>query len=284
MPAQTRIIHFYVCLGAAGGKECEVIMYKFGFIGMGNMASAIAQGFVESGFIPGKEICAYDLNKAQLEKMSSFGIVALNGAHEVVKESDFVFLCVKPQVIESVVADIKDDLKGKAVVSIVLGYDYDKYNTLLDASTRHLTVMPNTPMAVREGMCLLEQTHSLNDKEFNTIKDAFSSVGEIEVVPNHLMGVGGALSGCAPAYIYMVIEALADGAVMQGMPRKMAYKLASQTVLGSGKMQLKTDLHPGILKDNVTSPGGSTIRGVKALEDAGMRSAFINAIEKSMNR
>ena len=116
------------------------------------------------------------------------------------------------------------------------------------------------------------------------IKEAFSSVGEIEVVPNHLMGVGGALSGCAPAYIYMVIEALADGAVMQGMPRKMAYKLASQTVLGSGKMQLQTDLHPGVLKDNVTSPGGSTIRGVKALEDAGMRSAFINAIEKSMNR
>ena len=143
---------------------------------------------------------------------------------------------------------------------------------------------PNTPMAVREGMCLLEQTHSLTDEEFSAIKDAFSSVGEIEVVPNHLMGVGGALSGCAPAYIYMVIEALADGAVMQGMPRKMAYKLASQTVLGSGKMQLKTDLHPGILKDNVTSPGGSTIRGVKALEDAGMRSAFINAIEKSMNK
>ena len=259
-------------------------MYKFGFVGMGNMASAIAQGFVESGFIPGKEICAYDLNKAQLDKMSSFGIVALNDAHEVVKESDFVFLCVKPQVIESVVADIKEDLKGKAVVSIVLGYDFDKYNTLLDASTRHLTVMPNTPMAVREGMCLLEQTHSLTDEELSTIKDAFSSVGEIEVVPNHLMAVGGALSGCAPAYIYMVIEALADGAVMQGMPRKMAYKLASQTVLGSGKMQLKTDLHPGILKDNVTSPGGSTIRGVKALENAGMRSAFINAIEKSMNK
>ncbi len=259
-------------------------MCKFGFVGMGNMAGAIAQGFVESGFIPGKEICAYDLNKAQLEKMSSFGIMALNDAHEVVKESEFIFLCVKPQVIESVVADIKEDLKGKAVVSIVLGYDFDKYNTLLDTSTRHLTVMPNTPMAVREGMCLLEQTHSLTDKEFGTIKDAFSSVGEIEVVPNHLMGVGGALSGCAPAYIYMVIEALADGAVMQGMPRKMAYKLASQTVLGSGKMQLQTDLHPGILKDNVTSPGGSTIRGVKALEDAGMRSAFINAIEKSMNR
>lgn len=260
------------------------IMYKFGFIGMGNMASAIAQGFVESGFIPGEQVCAYDLNKAQLDKMNTFGITGKDNAHEVISESEFVFLCVKPQVIESVVSEVREDLKNKAVVSIVLGYDFDKYNTLLDESTRHLTVMPNTPMAVREGMCLLEQEHSLTEEEFSYIKDAFSSVGEIEVVPNHLMGVGGALSGCAPAYIYMVIEALADGAVMQGMPRKMAYKLASQTVLGSGKMQLQTDLHPGILKDSVTSPGGSTIRGVKALEDAGMRSAFINAIEKSMNR
>ena len=259
-------------------------MHKFGFIGMGNMASAIAQGFVESGFIPGEQVCAYDLNKAQLDKMRTFGIKAKNNAHEVVSESEIIFLCVKPQVIESVVSEVREDLKNKAVVSIVLGYDFDKYNTLLDVSTRHLTVMPNTPMAVREGMCLLEQEHSLTEEEFNYIKEAFSSVGEIEVVPNHLMGVGGALSGCAPAYIYMVIEALADGAVMQGMPRKMAYKLASQTVLGSGKMQLQTDLHPGILKDNVTSPGGSTIRGVKALEDADMRSAFINAIEKSMNR
>lgn len=259
-------------------------MYKFGFIGMGNMASAITTGFIESQYIGGNKICAYDLNQSQLDKMASLGVTAKTNAHEVVKESDIVFLCVKPQVIESVVADIKEDLKDKAVVSIVLGYSYDKYNELLDASTRHLTVMPNTPMAVREGMCLLEQDHSLTEEEFKTIKEAFSSVGQIEIVPNHLMGVGGALSGCAPAYIYMVIEALADGAVMQGMPRKMAYKLASQTVLGSGKMQLETDLHPGILKDNVTSPGGSTIKGVKALEESGLRGAFIKAIEASMSK
>ncbi|HAN58867.1 MAG TPA: pyrroline-5-carboxylate reductase, partial [Erysipelotrichaceae bacterium] len=105
-----------------------------------------------------------------------------------------------------------------------------------------------------------------------------------EVLPSHLMGVGGALSGCAPAYIYMVIEALADGAVAQGLPRASAYKLASQTVLGSGKMQLASGLHPGILKDNVTSPAGSTIKGVKALEDGGLRAAFISAIEKSMGK
>lgn len=259
-------------------------MYKFGFIGMGNMASAIASGFVESKYIEGNQICAYDLDAAQLEKMSHLDIESKKDAHSVVKESDIIFLCVKPQVIESVVADIKDDLKNKAVVSIVLGYSFEKYNQLLDKSTRHLTVMPNTPMAVREGMCLLEQEHSLTDDEFECIKDAFDHVGEIEVIPNHLMGVGGALSGCAPAYIYMVIEALADGAVMQGMPRKMAYKLASQTVLGSGKMQLETDLHPGILKDNVTSPGGSTIKGVKALEELGMRAAFIKAIEASMKK
>lgn len=259
-------------------------MFKFGFIGMGNMASAIAKGFVESGFIEGSHICAYDPNQKQLNKMETFGIKGLQDSHEVVKESDFIFLCVKPQIIESVISDLKEDLKNKAVVSIVLGYSFEKYNSLLDSSTRHLTIMPNTPMAVRAGMCLLEQEHSLKEEEMSFIKEAFSSVGEVEVVPNHLMGVGGALSGCAPAYVYMVIEALADGAVLKGMPRKMAYKLASQTVLGSGKMQLETDLHPGILKDNVTSPGGSTIKGVKALEDAGLRAAFIEAIDASMKK
>ena len=106
-------------------------------------------------------------------------------------------------------------------------------------------------------------------------------IGSTEVLPSHLMNVGGALSGCGPAYLYLVIEGLADGAVKNGLPRAAAYKLASQTVLGAGKMQLETGLHPGILKDNVTSPGGSTIRGVKALEDAKVRSAFIEAVDKA---
>ena len=259
-------------------------MYKIGFIGMGNMASAIAKGFVASSFLPGASICCYDVVQNQMEKMTGFGLTSMDNANEVVKQSELIFIRVKPQVVETVVAGIKADLKNKPVVSIVLGYDFDKYEKMLDTSTRHLTIMPNTPVEVREGMCLLEDKHSLLDSELSFVKEALSSVGEVEVLPSHLMGVGGALSGCAPAYIYMVIEALADGAVANGLPRASAYKLASQTVLGSGKMQKTTRLHPGILKDNVTSPAGSTIKGVKALEDGAMRSLFMEAIDKSMGK
>lgn len=257
-------------------------MYKLGFIGLGNMASAIQEGMIGSGYIKPEEICGFDLSDAASTNAKKRGIVTLEDGHAVVRNSEIVFMAVKPQVVESVVAPLKEDLKDKALVSMVLGYDFEKYATMLDDSTRHLTFMPNTPIAVGEGMILFEDHHTLDDDEYNYIKKAFESCGSVEVLPSHLMGVGGALSGCAPAYIYMVIEALADGAVAQGLPRASAYKLASQTVLGSGKMQLVSGLHPGILKDNVTSPAGSTIKGVKALEDGGLRAAFINAIEKSM--
>lgn len=259
-------------------------MYKLGFIGMGNMASAIQEGFINAGYLKAKDICGYDLSESATKAAEKRGVQPLADGHEVVKNSEIIFMAVKPQVVESVVAPLKEDLKEKALVSMVLGYDFNKYNQLLDPSTRHLTFMPNTPIAVGEGMTLLEDQHSLNDVEYDYIEKAFESCGSVEVLPSHLMDVGGALSGCAPAYVYMVIEALADGAVAQGLPRDSAYKLASQTVLGSGKMQLETGLHPGILKDRVTSPAGSTIKGVKALEDGGVRAAFINAIEKSMGK
>lgn len=256
-------------------------MKKLGFIGMGNMGSAILNGILQAHFLDKNCICAYDVNKQQLIKVQKLGIEVLNSELEVVENSEIVFVAVKPQVVEKVLNPLKDALKNKALISIVLGYDFEKYNTILEQSTRHIFVMPNTPVQVLEGMCLLEEQHSLYDNEFKFVKDLFSSIGNIEVLPSHLMSVGGALCGCAPAYIYMVIEALADGAVKEGMPRQMAYKLASQMILGSGKMQLETQLHPGILKDNVCSPGGSTICGVKTLEDGKMRSVFMEAISSA---
>ena len=257
-------------------------MYKFGFIGMGNMASAIQEGFIKKGAVQPEDICGCELSDAAKQKAVDRGVTVFDDAKEVISQSEMIFIAVKPQVVESVIAPIKEDLKNKAVVSMVLGYDFDKYETMLDSSTRHLTFMPNTPIQVGEGMVLIEEKHSLTDEEFNFIKDCFSKAGTVQILPSHLMNVGGALSGCGPAFIYMVIEALADGAVAKGLPRQAAYTLASQTVLGSGKMQLETGIHPGELKDRVTSPGGSTIRGVRALEDGAIRSAFMAAIEKSM--
>ncbi|MCD7893221.1 MAG: pyrroline-5-carboxylate reductase [Erysipelotrichaceae bacterium] len=256
-------------------------MYKLGFIGMGNMAGAIACGIAQSGFLKGEEMIAYDIVSSQLDKLDQYQIHKASSEKEIVEKSEIVFIGVKPQVVEGVIKPLKDSLKNKAVISIVLGYDYQRYNDLLDETTRHIFVMPNTPALVLNGMSLIEGQYSLTEEEFQFTYELFASIGSVEVVPSHLMNGAGTLSGCGPAFVYMVIESLADGAVKEGVPREMAYKLASQTVAGAGKMQLDTGLHPGVLKDQVCSPGGSTIRGVQALEDAGIRSAFIKAIEKS---
>lgn len=258
-------------------------MKKLGFIGMGNMAGAIACGLVKSGFLKGEDMIAYDIMDSQLDKVKELGFMIASDEKEVVKESEMVFIGVKPQVVESVLLPLKELLKGKALISIVLGYDFDKYNEILDSSTRHVFVMPNTPALVLKGMSLIEEKHSLLLQEEEFVKNMFSSIGEIEIVPSHLMSAAGTLSGCGPAYIYMVIEALADGAVKEGVPRQMAYKLASQTILGAGSMQLETSLHPGVLKDQVCSPGGSTIKGVDALEKGNIRAAFIDAITSSVH-
>lgn len=258
-------------------------MKKLGFIGMGNMAGAIAQGIVKSGYLSGEQMIAYDIMESQLGKVKNLGFQIAKSEKEVVELSEMVLIGVKPQVLEQVLNPLKGSLKDKALISIVLGYDFDRYNTLLDSSTRHIFIMPNTPAMVLKGMSLIEETHSLRKEEFDFVKGMFASIGEVEIVPSHLMGVAGTLSGCGPAFIYMVIEALADGAVKEGLPRAMAYKLASQTVLGAGSMQLQTQIHPGILKDNVCSPGGSTIKGVEALEKGNIRASFIDAITSSVH-
>ena len=258
-------------------------MKKLGFIGMGNMASAIARGINQSQYINGYDMMAYDINPDQLEKVKDIHVEAAKSALDVVKNSEYIIVAVKPQVLEGVVLPLKEALKNKVLISIALGYDFERYESLLDNSTRHVFVMPNTPVQVLEGMCLIEERNSLTEEELRFVKELFLSIGKVEVMPSHLMKVAGTLSGCTPAFMYMVIEALADGAVKEGLPRNIAYKLASQVMLGSGKMQRDTEIHPGILKDNVCSPGGSTIKGVEALEEGKMRSLFIKAISASTN-
>ncbi len=250
---------------------------------MGNMASAILAGVLKADFLNGDDVCVYDINSEQLKKVQHLGVECVNSELEVVEKSEMIFVAVKPQVVESVLLPLKESLKEKAIISIVLGYDFQKYTNLLDVSSRHIFVMPNTPVQVLEGMSLLEERHSLSESEFIFVKELFSSIGKVEIVPSHLMSVAGAVCGCSPAFVYMIIEGLADGAVKEGMPRAMAYKLASQMILGSGKMQLETGLHPGVLKDNVCSPAGSTIQGVKVLEEGKIRSLFIEAISAATN-
>ena len=246
---------------------------KIGFIGLGNMAGTICQGLIKSDFIDGSEVYGYDINSQQLMMFEQdFGIHVCSSEQDVVKNCDYLVMGVKPNVVESVISKIK----SQGVCSALL----EVYEELLPG-THHLTIMPNTPAKVLEGTTLFEKDNTLTAEELNYVQTMFESIGEVYLIENYQMVAGGALSGCGPAFVYMFIEALADGVVLNGLPRDLAYKLASQTVLGSAKMVKETQLHPGILKDQVCSPGGITIQGVKALEENNFRNAVMEAIDRS---
>ena len=260
-------------------------MKKLAFIGLGNMGRAIAGGLIAGGAMAAGDICGYAPNQAKLAAYcNETGIRPCASALEAVQSADTVLIAVKPYVIEGVLSQLRGALKGKALISVALGYDHARLRALLDESTRIQFVMPNTPAMVGAGVMLFEQTHSLNAQERAEIMEKFTVLGLVEELPSHLMGVGGAVSGCGPAFCAMVIEALADAGVKYGLPRPVAYRLASKTLSGTGEMQLKTGDHPGAIKDGVCSPGGTTIRGVEALERAGLRAALLDAVQAVMEK
>ena len=188
-------------------------------------------------------------------------------------------MACKPYQIESVVAELGDALSGKALVSIAAGWDFARYESVLPQSTRFQFVMPNTPAMVREGVLLFEEKTSLEKAERQELMDLFSTVGVVEVVPSRLMSAAGTVTGCGPAFVDLMIEAYADAAVKYGVPRDQAYALVAQMVKGSAALALETKEQPGVLKDAVCSPGGTTIKGVCALEEDGFRAACIHSID-----
>ena len=260
-------------------------MKKLAFIGLGNMGGAIASGLVAGGAVAAEDVCAYAPHWDKLRAAcESLGIRPCRSAAEAVKSADTVLLAVKPYVIEGVLAELGEALAGRAVISVALGYDCARLRPLLPETARVQFVMPNTPALVGAGVLLFEQENTLEAGERAEIMEKFAALGEVMELPSHLMGIGGAVSGCGPAFCAMVIEALADAGVKYGLPRATAYRLASQTLAGTGKMQLETNQHPGAIKDGVCSPGGTTIRGVEALERAGMRAALMDAVQAVMEK
>ena len=260
-------------------------MNKLAFIGLGNMGKAIAAGLVKGGAISAENTWGYDPYREGLNAFcKETGIQPCESAIEAISHADTVLIAVKPYVIEGVLAEIREALKGKALISVALGYDHARLSALLDASTRVQFVMPNTPAIVGAGVMIFEGTHSLNAPERAELMEKFKRLGIVEELPSHLMGVGGAVSGCGPAFCAMVIEALADAGVKYGLPRPTAYRLASQTLAGTGEMQLKTGMHPGVIKDAVCSPAGTTICGVEALERAGLRASMLDAVQAVMEK
>ncbi len=250
-----------------------------GFIGGGNMGSAIIGGLLKSGLSDKDHIIAADKTKEAADRLkSSFGIQTSTENIEISSLADILFLSVKPNMFATVIPQIRHHLKPDAVVvSIAAGQSIKKIEDLFEHPVKLIRAMPNTPALVGASMSALCKNDLVTDAELLEVKGLFDSFGESEIISESLMDAVVGVSGSSPAYVYMFIEAMADAAVADGMPRNQAYKFAAQSVLGSAKMILETGKHPGELKDMVCSPGGTTIEAVAVLEQMGLRTAVIEA-------
>ena len=254
---------------------------KLGIIGAGNMASAIIGGIIGNSIMSADEIiCSSPVEAERTRAIDSFGISATADNKQVVADSEILLLAVKPQVVPVVVEEIKDTVKeNQLIISIVAGKTIDWYRQAFGKEIKLIRTMPNTPALVGEGMTGVSPNANVKEDDLQKALDILSSFGKAEVVPEKLMDSVVAVSGSSPAYVFMMIEAMADGAVKLGMPRAQAYKFAAQAVLGSAKMVLETGKHPGELKDMVCSPAGTTIEAVQVLEESGFRASLIDAME-----
>lgn len=255
-------------------------MTKIGFIGCGNMASAMIGGMLKKGLYSKEEIIVSNLTEAGSRRSrEKLGVVTTLDNKEVVRSAKIVFLAVKPQFYEEVLEEVKAEMASEHIlVGIAPGKTLAWLEEKCGQPMKVVRMMPNTPAQVGEGMTGVCANEKVTEEELKLMCEITDSFGRTEVVPERMMEALSAVSGCSPAYVYMFIEAMADAAVAQGMPRKQAYALASQAVLGSAKMVLETGLHPGELKDMVCSPAGSTIQGVRTLEAKGFRSAVFEAL------
>lgn len=253
---------------------------NIGFIGFGNMAQALARGFVHTGTLQPGQIGASARDRAKLQRNTEpYGFRAFDTSAEVVAFADVVFIAVKPYQVGAVVEPVKKLLARKIVVSVAAGVTFDDYERMLLPGTAHLSTVPNTPVAVGEGIIACERRHSLSDAQWREVEALLSGLGMVLPVDTPLLGLVGTVCGCGPAFVAMFIEALADAAVKHGIARADAYRMVSQMIVGTGRLQLATGQHPGAMKDAVCSPGGTTIVGVAELERKGFRGAVIDAID-----
>lgn len=254
---------------------------KLGFLGLGNMALAMVQGLLRTKAVPPEEIGATALHKDKLKaKCDTLGIKAFGSAAELAAACDYFIVAVKPYQLAELLPPLLPQLQDKAVISVAAGMYFDEIEALLPG-TRHLSTGPNLAMAVGAGIMACENKHSLNEEDLQFIHDTFGQTALIEFVDTNQLGITGSLSGCSPAYAAMFAEALADAGVKHGLKRDAAKRLSAQMLLGTAKL-LQGTYEPAELKDAVCSPGGTTIKGVAALEKAGFRGAVIGALDAVM--
>lgn len=259
---------------------------NIGFYGTGNMGQAMIKGLLSAKIYEPENIWIYDTCQPVSEKLSlELKVKNAQNPRELAENSQVIIFAVKPYILPELLNELSCELTiNQLLISVAAGVTIKQMEDILSSSHKIIRVMPNTPVLVSEGMSAIAYNGNVSPIEQATVLKIFSSFGKAEIVTEKMLDAVVGVSGSSPAYVYMFIEALADGAVLEGMPRKQAYEFAAQTVLGSAKMVLETGKHPGELKDMVTSPGGTTINAVKILEDQGFRSAIINAVHSAAKR
>ncbi len=251
---------------------------KIGFIGCGNMATAMIGGILGKQLVAAEDLMASSKSEKTRNRIKNeLGIQAADNK-EVAAASDILILAVKPIYMEEVIREIRGAVRQKTiVVTLAPGKTIDWLEETFHTTVKLIRTMPNTPALVGEGMTAMCPNDEVTREELKKVITVFESFGKVQVVSEPMIDVVTGVSGSSPAYVFMFIEAMADAAVADGMPRAQAYEFAAQSVLGSAKMVLETGKHPGELKDMVCSPGGTTIEAVRVLEEKGLRSAVFEA-------
>ncbi len=274
-------------MSGKGGDSPEVTgTRRWGFIGSGKMATALVKGMIRAGIAPVEAICASDpLANARNLLAAETGIAVFDSNPPVVERSDVLILAVKPQSMRQVLDELRPLVTAEhLVVSIAAGITIASIVEGLGSKVRVIRVMSNTPALVGKGASAFALGPRAHSEDEAVVRTFLGSVGHAVCVAESLLDAVTGLSGSGPAFVYLMIEALSDGGVRVGLPRDVATLLAAQTVLGAATMVLETGLHPGLLKDQVASPGGTTIAGLHALERAGVRGALIDAVEAATRR
>ncbi len=257
-----------------------------GFIGAGNMAEALIAGLLHANRLPPARLLASDIDESRLTWLNqTYKIRTASDNTIVAQEADILVLAVEPQILDEVLAEIGGAVTvGTLIVSVAAGYPIARIARGLPGVERIVRSMPNTPSLIREGISAVAYEERLPTSDATAVRTLFESIGRVVRVEERWLDAVTGLSGSGPAYVYIMIEALADGGVKMGLPREMAQLLAAQTVSGAARLMLDSREHPGVLKDRVASPGGTSIAGLHELERGGLRAALISAVEAAARR
>lgn len=261
--------------------------YQLGFIGCGNMGRAMMSGALEKGWTKAERVVIHTHRKETMDTLAAqYGVAVADSNRALAENADIIVLAVKPNIYADVLADIREVLtEGQIVLAIAPAYSIASIAALVqNEGVRVARAMPNTPAQIGEGMAGLAFSDNMTGAERALVQSFFESFGKVAVVREDAMHAVGSVSGSSPAFVYMVIEGMAEGAIKLGIPAKDAYTFAAQSVLGAAALVLETGEHPAVLRDAVCSAGGTTIAGVAALEASGFKGAIMEAMDRSSEK